>query len=152
MGTVPRLNSLKWPILTHKQQLVESFSSALIVEALGGKDCGVHIPAETSHLFWSLENHFILINQETSIEKVGGTLLQTKVISINYTPDNYYSFWLLCINMYLHGGFTETDKTTVRKTEKWLTNHKSIIDLSKTAWHKTKLRCSSLGLIWAYKY
>lgn len=34
-----------------------------------GLRCSPHNPAETSHLFTSLENHFILINQEIAVEK-----------------------------------------------------------------------------------
>lgn len=34
-----------------------------------GRRCSPHNPAETSHLFTSLENHFILINQQIAVEK-----------------------------------------------------------------------------------
>ena len=58
----------------------ESLSS-LIVPALEAKDVVAYVPAEPSHLFRSLENHFVLINQELSIEKIGSRLLDRKVIS-----------------------------------------------------------------------
>lgn len=43
----------------------------LIAPALRAKDGVAYVPAEPSHLLWSLENHFVLINQELSIEKIG---------------------------------------------------------------------------------
>lgn len=84
---------LKWPRLMYKQHSVWMFlfekslmnsCQLLIVQPLEAKVCGMCVPVETSHLFWSLENHFILINQEMPKGKISHILQERKVISIRH--------------------------------------------------------------------